>query len=170
MGYSVIERTGKAKELFDEAFKALSGNLIEGIDHPDYAKAITLFSEVIKLMPNDWESYNNRGYNYYHQLGQKEKAIADLDKAISLNPKNAEGYSIRAVVYIAFGKIEEAKADIEKAVELAPKGAGVSYNAFGAELYKLTGNKSEAAVYLKKSVEHGDAYGLAKKKLAEWGM
>jgi Tfp pilus assembly protein PilF len=108
-------------------------------------------------------------------LDQEEKVLDYLSKAISLEPKNDEYYKKRALTYIRLGENEKAAADIEKAVELNPKNAGECYYSFGYVLFNVTGNKKEAAVYLKKSVEHGDydSYlqkGAAKAQLAEWGM
>jgi Flp pilus assembly protein TadD len=162
-----IERTGKAKELLDQAFEAWFGNSSEGID-PNYAKAITLYSEVIKLMPDDTRGYSGRAL-CYRERGQMENAIADCNKVISLAPQDRAGYSSRAVVYVALSEMEKAKADLKKALELSPEEAGTSYYLFGDAIERYTGNKSEAAAYLRK-VESGDFYGGAKQKLAKWGM
>jgi len=42
----------------------------------------------------------------------------------------------------------------EKAIEVLPKGAGYFYLAFGNSIYEVTGNKKEASVYYKKSIEN----------------
>ena len=48
-------------------------------------------------------------------------ALADLDKATSLDQANAESYYVRARVYEAQGKSELAIADLRKASEFPPK-------------------------------------------------
>ena len=163
-----IERTGKAKELFDQA-EANRKNQA-------YEKAIAEYGEVIKLLPNDAESYDSRGA-CYSILEQEEKALDDYSKAISLGDPN-DGYSYacyfgrRSALYLKLGENEKAKADLEKAVEFAPedKEKALQYYKFGDEIMELTGNKREAAVYLKKAVELGDFSNFAKDKLDEWGM
>jgi len=164
-----IARTGKAKELFDQAMVLKMGNKFTGIA-PDYTKAITLWSEVIKLMPDDWGSYGYRG-DCYRELGQEENALADINKAISLNPQVSYLYFFRGITYYQLGETEKADADIEKAAELNTKYPAVEYFEFAKEIERLTGNKRDAAKYLKKAVELGGEDGaLAKKQLDEWGM
>jgi len=155
-----IERTGAAKEHWDKAEKHYLND--------EKKEAIAEYGEVIKLLPNDAESYYSRGNCY--SIEEQEKAVDDFSKAISLEPQNDRYYKFRASAYIRIGENEKGKADIEKAVELNPKKAGEYYCTFGYILFNVTGNKKEAAVYYKKSVEHGDDNGEAKAQLAEWGM
>jgi tetratricopeptide (TPR) repeat protein len=169
-----IKRTAEALEIYGRAEKAVIAD--------DYAKAVAEYSEVLKLLPNDDDSftkgertftkgdiYQARG-NSYGWLEQFEKAFADFDKAISLEPKKGQFYYMRSLLYIKDGEMEKAKADIEKAVELNPVMAGNYYNTFASGIRKFTGDKQTAAVYFKKSVEHGDHHGMSKKQLDEWGM
>jgi tetratricopeptide (TPR) repeat protein len=162
-----IERTGKAKEHYDRAV------YLRGKE--DYAGAAEAFGEVIKLLPNDAEIYHFRAICYQY-LQQPEKALADQDKAISLVPDSDKEvftyYNKRAVTYIELGENEKAKADIEKAVELEPDYATLIYKEFGNEIMERTGNKREAAVYYKKSVESGnDSFSsMAQDALKKMGM
>ena len=171
---AVIARSAEAGEIWQRANKALSAE--------DYAKAVAELSEVLKLLPNDDDSftegvytctkgdiYQERG-SYYGSLEQPEKALADFDKAISLEPKKGGHYYSRSLFYIKNGEMEKAKADIEKAAELDPEGAGTCYNTFANYIRNLTGDKRTAAVYYKKSVEHGDFMGMSKSQLDKWGM
>jgi tetratricopeptide (TPR) repeat protein len=163
-----IERSGEAKKHFEKGKKLYN----EGYNEGNYGKAILEFSEVIKLLPNDAESYSGRGDCYLVE-GQLDEALADFSKAISLDPNNGELYRTRSAIYLRVDEIEKSKADLEKTVELIPDKARVPilYYSFGLDLERLTGDKDEAIVYLKKAVELGGEYGaLAKKKLAEWGM
>jgi tetratricopeptide (TPR) repeat protein len=160
----IIERTGKAKEHFDQAEELFKVKY-------DYAKAAAEYSEVIKLLPNDAYSYDRRGCCYKSK--QPEKAIVDFSKVISLNPEEDKFYFNRAEVYIALGENEKAAADIEKAVELAGTNEdliAIYYYEFGETVYKETENKREAAVYFKKSIEHGDIEGDAQKALSKLGL
>ena len=124
---------------------------------------------MIKLLPNDAESYSERG-SLYRELEEEENALDDFTKAISLDPKGAIHYYRRAGLNLELAEIEKAKADIEKSAELDPAQAGFNYCFFADQMQRKTGNKKEAAVYFKKSIEHGDYKGEAKKKLAELGM
>ena len=143
----------------------------------DYAKAIGEYSEMLNLLSdNATGQYTKDGVyllrgSCYLKAGEPEKAVEDYSKAISLKPEDGDYYNSRAEAYLALGELENAKADIEKAVKLNPKEAARYYDNFGMGIEEQTGNKKEAAVYLKKSLEHGGyEYGDAKGFLAQWGI
>ena len=54
----------------------------------------------------------------YNELGQKEQAIHDYSEVIRLNPKDANAYNNRGLVYQTLGKAEQAQRDFDKAKEL----------------------------------------------------
>ena len=51
-------------------------------------------------------------------MGEYEQALADLTKAIELNPESARGYCIRGGTYKKMGQAEKAIADFERFLEL----------------------------------------------------
>lgn len=68
---------------------AIKGNEMAHLGH--YTAAIELFSEAIKLDPNDHRFFGNRSY-CYDRIQQYEKALKDAEKAISLAKSWAKGY------------------------------------------------------------------------------
>ena len=54
----------------------------------------------------------------HYDKGEYNKAIADYNKAIELNPKDADAYNNRAIAYYHKGNIEKACADARKACNL----------------------------------------------------
>lgn len=50
----------------------------------------------------------------------RTQALADLSKAVELNPKNAEARHLRGHVHLSAGRRDEARADFEEALRLAP--------------------------------------------------
>jgi tetratricopeptide (TPR) repeat protein len=50
----------------------------------------------------------------------RETALADAEKAISLNPKNSTGYLMRGVMRWLSGNLDEAESDFTKKIELDP--------------------------------------------------
>jgi tetratricopeptide (TPR) repeat protein len=80
--------------------------------------------------------YWNRGLAY-HYLGKFDKAIADFDKAIRLDPKDAEAYAYRGVVRLGRKQFDRAVADLSEAIRLKPKDPGYWYKR--AEAHLLAG-------------------------------
>ena len=66
------------------------------------------------------EKYFKLGEQKYNKKDY-QGAIADYDKAIELNPKEARAYYNRGVVKDELKQYKEAIADYDKAIELNPK-------------------------------------------------
>src|SRR6516165_4910804 len=62
-------------------------------------------------------AYNNRGLAYDGKE-EHDRAIADFDRAIELNPDDAVAYDNRGYVYDAKGDQDRAIADYDKSIEL----------------------------------------------------
>jgi tetratricopeptide (TPR) repeat protein len=81
-------------ETFGEAFVALQNS--------QFALAIDLFRRVISTDPKHVQSWGNLGLAYAG-MGEKDKALECLDKALELDPE----YEIAAVNRIAIEKLRE---------------------------------------------------------------
>jgi tetratricopeptide (TPR) repeat protein len=81
-------------------------------------------------------AYHNRGAAL-GQKGEYDRAIADLNEAIRLNPKVPASYGQRGAAYGRKGEYDRALRDLDEAVRLGPKDAanhgnrGFVYNARG---------------------------------------
>ncbi len=82
-------------------------------------KSGRLFGEPISK-ENLAYAYYNRG-RAYDSKGQFDRAIAEFDKAIKLNPKYAKAYYNRGIAYKKLGQIDKAMSDTQKAKELGLK-------------------------------------------------
>ena len=71
--------------------------------------------------------YTNRGVEYAKKK-EFDKAIADHDKAVKLDPKDALAYNNRGNAYAAKGDHAKAIADYDMAVKLNAKFAEALYN------------------------------------------
>ncbi len=83
------------------------------------SKAIDNCTKAITLQSKDWTAYRVRGAV---RGGQNDYygAIADLSRAINLNPDCAECYVLRARSYQKIGKDKDANDDLSRASELDP--------------------------------------------------
>jgi tetratricopeptide (TPR) repeat protein len=64
-------------------------------------------------------AYNNRG-NAWYRRGDFDRAIADYDEAIQLDPKDAQAYYDRGMAWEKKRRLREALADFKMHSQLAP--------------------------------------------------
>ncbi|KRA79730.1 tetratricopeptide repeat protein [Altererythrobacter sp. Root672] len=64
-----------------------------------------------------------RGYAY-HRLGEYQKALADYDQAIDLDPANSYAFYNRGLIYQRLGDRRRALADYSASLKLRPENAG----------------------------------------------
>jgi tetratricopeptide (TPR) repeat protein len=106
-----------AKKMYVKGYKKqINGNL---------KAAEKMFTDAL-LMSSSSETYFKRGTVRY-EAGKMEEAIADFEKAISINPSYAEAYNYRGIVKLETGDTTEAMKDHEKAIELNPNYADAYY-------------------------------------------
>ena len=90
-------------------------------------KAISHYTEALKLKPNLWFVYNNRGL-VYAAKGEFDTAMQDYNKALEMNPEFVEVYNNRGNAYANKGDFEAAIADYTKVLEVNPEYAEAYYN------------------------------------------
>ncbi|MBD2014480.1 tetratricopeptide repeat protein [Microcoleus sp. FACHB-53] len=113
---SVQRISGKACQQSDQSLRASAHRKAK---RGDYMGAIALLTQLITRHPKHAIDYNNRGL-IYSQSGQGEKALADYNKALELNPELDNAYNNRANYYASNGKLAEALTDYETALDLNP--------------------------------------------------
>ena len=86
----------------------------------NYAAALNALNEVIKMDPFSDSAYIRRSY-VYQDLGKFDLAVADISKAIEINPQ-AYYYQRRGFIYKNFRNYEKAIADFQRMIELEPQG------------------------------------------------
>lgn len=79
----------------------------------------TLWTDVIEKYPNTPLPYNNLGH-YLRRQNQPERALANYNKAISIEPGKAQPYNNRGRIYFDRGEMDKALADYNKCIELEP--------------------------------------------------
>ena len=104
-------------------------------------EAIDECNVIIARQPEVY-AYINRG-NIKLDIGQKDAAIADYDRAIALNPKNYLAYINRGNFKFDTGDKDAAIADYDRAIALNPKYALAYYNRGNT---KLSIGQKDAAI------------------------
>lgn len=84
---------------------------------PVWQNGETLWTDVMKKYPEHYFSYASRAM-YRTDQGIQEKALEDLNKALSRNPGFAKGFINRGLIYAQSGDYERAMADYEQAIFL----------------------------------------------------
>src|SRR5262249_49250461 len=92
------------------------------------------------------------GYVYLVQK-QYEPAIAEMERAITLDPNQANGYAFLAEVLSRVGRSEEALRMVEQALRLKPLSADNHLNSIGVAYY-LAGKPEEAITPLRQFLSH----------------
>ena len=88
----------------------------------DLDRAITDYSEAIRVDPEYAHAYFNRGIAWAKK-GELDRAIADYSEAIQLDPKDADPYRNRGDAYASEKDYEHAIADYTEAIRLDPADA-----------------------------------------------
>jgi tetratricopeptide (TPR) repeat protein len=104
-------------------------------------------------------AYNNRG-TAFEKKGQYDRAIANFDTAISLNPKHTNAYFNRGNAYEEKGQYDRAIANYDTAISLNPKDADAYFNRGNA--YADKGQITRAIADYTQAIllnpKHTDAY------------
>jgi tetratricopeptide (TPR) repeat protein len=96
-------------------------------------------------------AYSMRAAAYLHGKGDTDRAIADENESIRLDPERGAAYSIRASAYFTKGDPDRAIADENEAIRLNPK-VSVYYSVRGSAYFK-TGNTDRAIVDFNEAIQ-----------------
>ena len=122
---ALAKRLMEQKKLKGSTFKLIVTIVILVFAYSTYARtkvwkdSITLFSDVIEKYDNSDIAFHNRAIAYNRE-GKFNLALNDLEKALQLDPKNADAWSNYGWTLSATGKYDEAIAALNKAIQLKP--------------------------------------------------
>ena len=165
-----IERIKKQQEKAAEQAETLDAvrdTFNQGIlayNTGDFAAAAKAFEEVTLEDAEQPAVWANLG-NCYSRMNENQKAMDAYNKAIELEPENANYHQNLGSIYAAMGQPEKAREIYEKAasmsVTLDPATAAINY--FNMSItYINSGKNQEASEVLRKAIElnpkHGESH------------
>jgi len=115
-----------------------------------YAEGLTLLNEFISKKPDLTEAYQNRALCYY-RLGDFNKSLADIERAMKKEDKN-EPYllNLRGVNYISIGKADLACPDFKLAMEKGYEDGTVNYGKFCGPKVEKQETKTNGVNFIQK--------------------
>lgn len=98
----------------------------------------------------DAKSHVKKGYRLHRQKNYNE-ALAEFNKAIEMDPGNAEAYYWRGRTLVSLGRLDQGEEDFKRAIRFKPEYAE-AYDHLGW-LASRRGDADEGIAYLTKSIE-----------------
>ena len=92
---------------------------VESFAKSEFDKAISEFTEAVKLDPNSASAYCSRGLAWYEKK-EFDKAVADDTECIRLNPKHVWAYNNRGNAWAGKEEFAKAVADFSEAIRIDP--------------------------------------------------
>jgi len=114
---AIAERMARQRESLEAKERA-----IEAFNEQNYRAAVDLLKKAIKLDPDNHIFFSNRAAAYM-AMEQYDKALADADDCIRLQPKWAKGFSRRGAALFRMEKLGPARDAFEKGLELDKENA-----------------------------------------------
>lgn len=112
-----------------DGYLAEAGALGNGASPPDsvqkrvlYNKAVVAYEKAVMLAPDDPDLVYSLGWvQSQEQVGQYDKAIANLQRAIELDPSSEKPHIQLALIYFGRENFSEAIPHLKKAIEINPE-------------------------------------------------
>ena len=101
--------------------------LHEGIRDDDVTQYLTDLIHDGSLLPDVMSIALDKRAECHWLMGRREEALADLDRAIKLSPRNGALIGGRGFLYQIMGRYDEALTDLTLANELSPDNAPIIY-------------------------------------------
>eukprot|EP01079_Euglenida_sp_SAG-EU17-18_P004740 gene4740-865_t len=134
------ERISRAKEKFQARYAAEGGQTPEQLKEKgnekmkagSHREAADLYTKAVELDPKNPVYYGNRAAAWTH-LKEFNKAIADCDKALALDPRYAKALSRKGTAQFWLERYQDAIESYKRALEISPDDQGYQRDLQNAE-------------------------------------
>jgi len=127
---------------------------LKGLNGFDYPGAIIEYERALQLNPNDATAHQWFANDTLANIGQTDREVAELKRAVELDPLSLIINSNLGVAYIHAGRLDDAIAQLRKTVELDSTFYYAHYNL--AQALELKGAIPEAIAEYQKTVSMSD--------------
>lgn len=110
-------------------------------DRGRFEEAVPIYLKLLDDPAHQWALLYNLGYSYY-QLGKLQDAQSYLEKAITLDPSNADEHKYAGLTQAKLGRGAVAEEHLKAAIRLKPQAVG--YHRALAEFYEQQGRTQDA--------------------------
>ena len=139
------------------------------LDHAQLESVKTQAEQAIALAPNLAQTYVALGVCYYYGYRDYERALAEFNKAIELQPNNSSALEYSGYVHRRQGKWEQSLKELQQVLKRDPRNAALAGNiavTYGAlRMWRETDDTARLA--LKVDPHASDAMGILLNKLIE---
>lgn len=118
--------------------------------------ALEDFNAAVAAEPGNAEAYNSRGALYANSLNEPDKALADIEKAVSLKPDDPSYQYDLGMMRLRTRDFSEAIASFDKALDL--KGPPARIMAARADAYSQLGDHAHALEDIQLALEKDPKY------------
>ena len=151
-----------ALEMDPEEGNAYNALALISIDRGDKQEAFTMVERALDLAPNEPFYLNNRGYIYL-QMDSLDRAIADINESIRIDPYNGWAYRNKGLCMLRGGDHKRAVKLLRQAADLDTSIDKVFF--YLGEAYLLNGEQTETCQAWKEGEKVSDE--MSKMKLQE---
>lgn len=120
IGIAFVLVIGLASSAMAKSLKEYTYEIVDLNYQKKYQEALKLNNIALSGYPNSAELYYLRGITY-DDMNNKKAALADFDKAISLNSKYDDAFHYRGMVKMDLNSFQSAYVDFTTCISLNPK-------------------------------------------------
>ncbi len=132
-------------------------------------RAEELAQKALSIDPRTIEGHRTLSRVHAIQF-QLERAITEIDRAVALNPSDAEAHGDRGVILLWAGRLEEAAASLETAFAFDPNLRGDFVLAHGLAYYSLRRHREAISVLERGAARYADYVFIPAALVAAYGQ